>query len=61
MLHNRKSNLSFLDGHAKTMHKADFAGSEYGIMKFYAPWGGWITGQIKYIYSPESDSLVQVN
>ena len=61
MLHDRKANASFLDGHAKTIHKAEFSGSEYGVAKFYAPWGGWIIGQIKYVYSPASDSIIQVN
>ena len=61
MLHDRKANASFLDGHAKTIHKADFSGSEYGVAGFYAPWGGWILKQISHVYSPESDSIIQVN
>lgn len=61
MLHDSKCNLSFLDGHAKTINKSDFAGTEYGVAKYYLPWGGWVNDQIKYIYSPKSDSLIQVN
>jgi prepilin-type N-terminal cleavage/methylation domain-containing protein/prepilin-type processing-associated H-X9-DG protein len=59
MLHDSKSNLSFLDGHAKTIHKGEFSGAEYGVAKYYDK--KWIQDQIKYIYSPKSDSLVQVN
>jgi prepilin-type N-terminal cleavage/methylation domain-containing protein/prepilin-type processing-associated H-X9-DG protein len=61
MLHDSKSNLSFLDGHARTINKGEFSGAEYGVAKFYLPWGGWVNDQINYIYSPKSDSLVQVN
>jgi prepilin-type N-terminal cleavage/methylation domain-containing protein/prepilin-type processing-associated H-X9-DG protein len=61
MLHDRKANLSFLDGHAATLQKGEFSGRDYGVLKYYAPWGGWITAQIQYIYSPEADSIIQVN
>ena len=58
MLHGSKTNVSFLDGHAKTIHKGEFSGSDMGVLKEFH---GWNTIQIKYIYDPESDTIVQVN
>jgi prepilin-type N-terminal cleavage/methylation domain-containing protein/prepilin-type processing-associated H-X9-DG protein len=58
MLHDNKTNISFLDGHAKTIHKGAFSGSDMGVLKEFH---GWNTIQVQYIYDPESDNIIQVN
>ena len=58
MMHKNKTNISFLDGHGKTLNKSDFTGKDMGVLK---EWHGWNIVQIQYIYDPESDSIIQVN
>jgi prepilin-type N-terminal cleavage/methylation domain-containing protein/prepilin-type processing-associated H-X9-DG protein len=58
MLHKNKTNISFADGHAQTVQKGGFSGTDIGVLKIY---NGWSTVQISHIYDPASDSIIQVN
>ena len=58
LLHKGKTNVSFLDGHGKTLNKGDFSGKDMGVLREFH---GWNIIEIKYIYEPETDSIIQVN
>lgn len=57
-LHGNQTNLSFRDGHAKTVFKGEFSGRDIGVYKY---WKSWYTAKIRYIYSPQANNLIQVN
>jgi prepilin-type N-terminal cleavage/methylation domain-containing protein/prepilin-type processing-associated H-X9-DG protein len=59
LLHTQKANVSFLDGHAKTIHKAEFVGDGYGIYKSYK--AKFSVQKITHVYTPETDSIDQIN